>query len=76
MAHSHLTFYRLPSYSPQLNAMERFWRIMRRQAMHNRLFTIRSELRQTLCYNLCYYQSMRHKVISSAKARAMAARCC
>jgi len=63
-AHPHLRFYRLPSYSPHLNPIERFWRILRRRATHNRLFTSRSELRQTLRNNLCYYQSMRHKVIS------------
>ena len=63
-AHPHLRFYRLPSYSPQLNPIERFWRILRRRATHNRLFTTRKELRQTLRHNLCYYQSMRHKGLS------------
>ena len=44
-AHPHLTFYRLPSYSPPLNPIARCWRILRRRATHNRLFTTRSELR-------------------------------
>ena len=37
-AHPHLRLYRLPSYSPQLNVMERFWRVLRRRTTHNRLF--------------------------------------
>ena len=35
---SHLEFYRMPSYSPQLNVIERFWKKLRRRATHNRLF--------------------------------------
>ncbi len=38
-AHPHLCLYRLPSCSPQLNVIERFWRVLRRRATHNRLFT-------------------------------------
>jgi len=38
-AHPHLRLKRLPSYSPQLNVIERFWRVLRRRATHNRLFT-------------------------------------
>ena len=34
----HLEFKRLPSYSPQLNVIERFWKVLRRRATHNRLF--------------------------------------
>jgi transposase len=32
----HLKFKRLPSYSPQLNPIERFWKMLRRRATHNR----------------------------------------
>lgn len=63
-AHLHLRLYRLPSYSPHLNPIERFWRVLRRRATHNRLFTTRAALRHTLRQNLCYYQTMRHKVRS------------
>jgi transposase len=31
-------FDRLPTYSPHLNAVERFWRVLSRPATHNRLF--------------------------------------
>jgi DDE superfamily endonuclease len=34
----HLELSRLPSYSPQLQVIERFWRVLRRRATHNRLF--------------------------------------
>jgi hypothetical protein len=68
-AHPHLTFYRLPSYRPQLNPIERFWRLLRRRATHNRLFTTRSALRQTLRHNLCDYQSMKHKVLSLIESK-------
>ena len=50
--------------SPQLNVIERFWRVLRRRATHNRLFAHMAALRATLRNNLCYDQSMRQKVLS------------
>jgi len=55
---------RLPSDSPQRNVIERFWRVLRRRATHNRLFARMAELRATLRNNLCYFQTMRQKVLS------------
>ena len=46
-AHPHLQLKRLPSYSPQLNVIERFWRVLRRRATHNRLCTPMAALRAT-----------------------------
>jgi hypothetical protein len=63
-AHPHLRLYRLPSYSPQLNVIERFWRLLRRRATHNRLFTSMAALRTTLRSNMSYFHTMRHKVLS------------
>jgi len=63
-AHPHLQVYRLPSYSPQLNVIERFWRVLRRRATHNRLFTTMAALRATLRHNISYFQTVRHKVLS------------
>ena len=63
-AHPQLRVKRLPSYSPQLNVIERFWRVLRRRATYNRLFAHMAALRATLRNNLCYYQSMRQKVLS------------
>lgn len=44
----HVEFLRLPSYSPQLNVIERFWKLLRQRATHNRLFGSPAELKQTL----------------------------
>jgi DDE superfamily endonuclease len=63
-AHPHLHLYRLPSYSPHLNLIERFWRVLRRRATHNRLFTTMAEVRTALRANFCYFHTMRHKVLS------------
>jgi hypothetical protein len=56
--------YRLPSYSPQLNVIERFWRVRRRRATHNRLFVSMTVLRATLRNNISYFQTMRPKVLA------------
>jgi DDE superfamily endonuclease len=60
----HLQLYRLPSYSPQLNVIERLWRVLRRRATHNRLFASMAMLRTTLRNNISYFQTMRQKVLS------------
>jgi transposase len=62
--HPHLEFYRLPSYSPQLNVIERFWKLLRRRATHNRLFDRLADLRQSIRASLSYYQTMRGRVRS------------
>jgi transposase len=46
--HRHLQLYRVPSYSPQLNLIERFWRVLRRRATHKRLFESMRALRTAL----------------------------
>jgi transposase len=58
----HLEFYRLPSYSPQLNIIERFWKLLRRRATHNRLFDSLADLKRSLRASLYYYQTMRGRV--------------
>ena len=60
----HLQLYRLPSYSPQLNVIERLWKVLRRRATHNRLFDTMAQLRTALRNSLSYYHKMRHKVLS------------
>jgi transposase len=64
-----LEFYRLPSYSPQLNPIERFWKKLRRRATHNRLFDTLADLKKSLRSSLCYFQTMRHKVKSIIAGR-------
>ena len=65
----HLQFYRLPSYSPQLNPIERFWKKLRRRATHNRLFDALADLKRSLRWSLCYFQTLRHKVKSIIEGR-------
>jgi transposase len=58
----HLEFYRLPSYSPQLNVIERFWKLLRRRATHNRLFDALADLRQSLRNSIRYFQTVKSRV--------------
>jgi transposase len=60
--HPHLEFYRLPSYSPHLNAIERFWNSLRQRATHNRLFGRLADLRRSVRNSLCYFQTVRRRV--------------
>ena len=59
-----LRLYRLPSYSPHLNLIERLWKVLRRRATHNRLFVSMAELRAALRASFSYYHKMRHKILS------------
>jgi hypothetical protein len=58
----HLELKRLPSYSPQLNPIERLWKALRRRATHNRLFDTLADLRRSLRGSLCYFQTVRDRV--------------
>ena len=60
----HLEFYRLPSYSPCLNAVERLWKKLRRRATHNRLFDTIADLKRSVRNSLRYFQTVRAKVRS------------
>jgi transposase len=60
--HPHLEFYRLPSYSPHLNVIERFWKRLRRRATHNRLFEGLADLKRSLRASLCYFQTVRGRI--------------
>jgi transposase len=57
-----LEFYRLPSYSPKLNPIERFWKVLRRRATHNRLFETLAELKGSVRNSLRYFQTVRRRV--------------
>ncbi len=58
----HLEFYRLPSYSPKLNPIERFWKVLRRRATPNRLFETLAELKVSVRNSLRYFQTVRSRV--------------
>jgi transposase len=60
----HLECSRWPSYRPQLQLMERFWKVLRRRATHNRLFRAIAWLKRALRHSLCYDQPLKHRVLS------------
>src|SRR5947209_14606768 len=65
----HLEFKRLPSYSPQLNPIERFWKVLRRRATHNRLFDAIADLKKSVRASLSYFQTVRHRVLTLINGR-------
>ena len=70
----HLEFYRLPSYSPKLNPIERFWKLLRRRATHNRLFDTLAELKASVRNSLRYFQPVRSRVKQLIDGRPRKAR--
>ena len=65
----HLELKRLPSYSPQLNPIERFWKVLRRRATHNRLFDTIADLKRSVRASLSYFQTVRQRVLTLIKGR-------
>jgi transposase len=65
----HLEFKRLPSYSPQLNPIERFWKKLRRRATHNRLFDAIADLKSSVRNSLRYFQTLRHRLLTMINGR-------
>lgn len=65
----HLEFKRLPSYSPQLNPIERFWKKLRRRATHNRLFDAIADLKSSVRNSLRYFQTVRDKLLTMINGR-------
>jgi hypothetical protein len=53
---------RLPSSNPQLNVIERFGKLLRRWATHNRLFDTLADLKRSIHASLCYFQSVRQRI--------------
>jgi transposase len=60
----HIQFKRLPSYSPQLNVIERFWRLLRRRATHNRLFDTLEDLQRSIRHSISYFQTVKRRIRS------------
>ena len=65
----HLEFYRMPSYSPQLNVIERFWKTLRRRATHNRLFDTIADMKASVRNSLRYFQTVRSRILSLINGR-------
>ena len=64
-----LEFYRLPSYSPSLNVIERFWKKLRRRATHNRLFDAIADLKESVRNSLRYFQTVRSRLLTLINGR-------
>jgi DDE superfamily endonuclease len=65
----HLELYRLPSYSPKLNVIERFWKVLRRRATHNRLFDTIKDLKGSVRNSLRYFQTVRQRLLTLINGR-------
>lgn len=65
----HLEFYRMPSYSPQLNVIERFWKRLRRRATHNRLFDDIADLKSSVRNGLRYFQAVKGRLLTLINGR-------
>lgn len=65
----HLELKPLPSYSPQLNPIERFWKKLRRRATHNRLFDTIADLKSSVRNSLRYFQTVRDKLLTMINGR-------
>jgi hypothetical protein len=65
----HLEFYRMPSYSPQLNVIERFWKKLRRRATHNRLFDEIADLKSSVRNSLRYFQTVKSRLLTLINGR-------
>jgi hypothetical protein len=65
----HLEFQRLPSYSPQLKPIERFWKVRRRRATPNRLFDAVADLKKSVRVSLSYFQTVRQRVLTRINGR-------
>ncbi len=69
----HLELYRLPSYSPKLNPIERLWKVLRRAA-HNRLFETLADPKASVRNSLRYFQTVRSRVKQIINGRPKKAR--
>ena len=50
--------------------IERFWKKLRRRATHNRLFDTIADLKESIRANLCYFQTIRGKVLTLINGRS------
>jgi transposase len=58
----HLELKRLPAYSPRLHVIERFWKLLRRRATHNRLFDTLADRKGSIRNRLRYFQTVRGRL--------------
>ncbi|WP_257449225.1 hypothetical protein [Archangium lipolyticum] len=60
----HLSLYRLPPDSPQLQPIERLWRPLRQRATHNLIFDDMSQLQQALRSGIGYDRARPQAVLN------------
>jgi DDE superfamily endonuclease len=65
----HLELRRLPRSSPQRNPIERFGKVRRRRATHNRLFDAIVDLKRSVRASLSDFQAVRQRVLTLIKGR-------
>lgn len=65
----HREFKRLPRYSPPLNPIERFWKVLRRRATHNRLFDTIADPKKSVRASLSYFQTVRQRILTLINGR-------
>ena len=55
----------LPPYSPELNAVENFWKMLRASSFYNRVFKTLDEVEELLMKQLKHFEDNRHRVAST-----------
>ncbi len=63
----HIELYRLPKYSPKLNPIEKLWKKIKKDFMHNRFFETKKKFKDKLEEGLISYSSNHQKVLSIMK---------
>ncbi|MGL4549777.1 MAG: transposase [Gemmataceae bacterium] len=64
-----LEFKRLPSYSPQLNPIERFRKKLRRRASHDRPFDAIADLQSSVRNSLRHCQTVMSRLLTMINGR-------
>jgi hypothetical protein len=52
-----------------LQVIERFWKVLRRRATHNRLFSTMAGLKQALRSSLSYYHTLKQRLLSVIQSK-------
>ena len=55
----------LPPYSPELNPVENFWKMLRASSFYNRVFKTLDEVEELLMKQLKHFEDNRHRVAST-----------
>lgn len=64
-----IELWQMPAYSPELNPIERLWKWIRENLLHNRFFDSLEELEQTLCQFLQDVSTLKQTILSVCTIR-------